>query len=101
MVKDGKSLSDLLRKAQETLDARDAGLLQELTFGVCRWSFRLEALLITLQKKPLRNKDTDVKILLWLALYEILYMRTPDYAVVDSYAGLTGCLLYTSPSPRD
>ena len=90
VVKDGKSLSDLLRKAQETLDARDAGLLQELTFGVCRWSFRLEALLITLQKKPLRNKDTDVKILLWLALYEILYMRTPDYAVVDSYAGLTG-----------
>ena len=46
--------------------------------------------MITLQKKPLRNKDTDVKILLWLALYEILYMRTPDYAVVDSYAGLTG-----------
>ena len=90
VVKDGKSLSDLLRKAQETLDARDAGLLQELTFGVCRWSFRLEALLITLQKKPLRNKDTDVKILLWLALYEILYMRTPDYGVVDSYAGLTG-----------
>ena len=90
VVKDGKSLSELLRKAQETLDTRDAGLLQELTFGVCRWSFRLDALLKPLQKKPLRNKDTDVKILLWLALYEILYMRTPDYAVVDSYAGLTG-----------
>lgn len=89
VVKDGKSLGDLLRTAQESMDVRDAALLQELTFGVCRWCFRLEALLNPLQKKPLRNKDTDVKILLWTALYEILYMRTPDYAVVDSYAGLT------------
>ncbi len=89
VVKDGKSLGDLLRAAQESMDVRDAALLQELTFGVSRWSYRLEALLKPLQKKPLRNKDTDVKILLWTALYEILYMRTPDYAVVDSYAGLT------------
>lgn len=89
VVKDGKSLGDLLRKAQESMEARDAALLQELTFGVCRWSYRIDALLQPLQKKPLRNKDTDVKMLLWAALYEILYMRTPDYAVVDSYAGLT------------
>lgn len=88
VVKDGKSLGDLLRNAQESMEARDAALLQELTFGVCRWSYRLEGLLKPLQKKPLRNKDTDVKMLLWTALYEILYMRTPDYAVVDSYAGL-------------
>lgn len=89
VVKDGKSLGDLLRVAQESMDTRDAALLQELTFGVSRWSYRLDALLKPLQKKPLRNKDTDVKILLWTALYEILYMRTPDYAAVDSYAGLT------------
>lgn len=66
--------------------------MQELTYGVARWSYRIEALLQPLQKKPLRNKDTDIKILLWMAVYEILYMRTPDYAVVDSYAGLTSRL---------
>ncbi len=89
VVADGKSLGDLLRAAQESLDTRNAALLQELTYGVARWSYRLEALLQPLQKKPLRNKDTDIKILLWMALYEILYMRTPDYAAVDSYTGLT------------
>lgn len=89
VVRDGKSLGDLLRTTQESLDTRNAALLQELTYGVARWSLRLEALLLPLQKKPLRNKDTDVKILLWMALYEILFMRTPDYAAVDSYNGLT------------
>lgn len=75
--------------AQEGLESREAALLQELTFGVTRWSYRLDLLLQELQKKSLRNKDADVKMLLWLALYEIVYMRTPDYAVVNTYAGLT------------
>ncbi len=89
VVRDGKSLGELLPVARENLESREAALLQELTFGVCRWSFRLQLLLGELQKKPLRNKDTDVKVLLWLALYEIVFMRTPDYAVVNSYTGIT------------
>lgn len=89
VVRDGKSLGDLLRQRQQHLDAREAARLQALTFGTIRWSLRLDAIVDQLLKKPLRNKDTDVKVLLWQALYEILYMRTPDYAVVSSYATLT------------
>lgn len=92
VVKDGSSLGELLPAAQEPLSARDAALLQELVFGTSRWSGRLQAQLALLMPKPLRRKDTDVNALLWLALYELQYMRSPDYAVVNAYAGLTGRL---------
>ena len=97
LLMDGSSLGELLPLAQEKLSARDAAHLQELVFGVTRWSGRLDCELGMLLKKPLRRKDTDVNVVLWLALYEIQYMRSPDYAVVNAYT----CLLYTSPSPRD
>ena len=71
LLKDGASLGELLPLAQEKLSARDAAHLQELVFGVTRWSGRLDCELGMLLKKPLRHKDTDVKVILWLALYEI------------------------------
>ena len=89
VVRDGRSLSELLPAAQSDLDAREAALLQELTFGVCRNYGKLSAIVDELLKKPLRNKDTDVRVLIWLALYEIGFMRTPDYAVTSSYVDLT------------
>ena len=88
-MRDGRSLSELLPAAQSDLDAREAALLQELTFGVCRNYGKLSAIVSVLLKKPLRNKDTDVRVLIWLALYEIGFMRTPDYAVTSSYVDLT------------
>ena len=89
LVRDGRSLSELLPAAQLELDAREAALLQELTFGVCRNYGVLDGIVAVLLQKPLRNKDTDVRMLLWLALYEIGYMRTPDYAVTSAYVDLT------------
>lgn len=88
VVMDGTSLGELLPAAQEQLATRDSALLQELVFGVTRWSGRLDCELGLLMKKPLRRKDSDVKVLLWLALYEIQYMRSPDYAVVNAYTDL-------------
>ena len=82
-------MSELLPAAQNDLDAREAALLQALTFGVCRNYGKLSAVVEELLKKPLRNKDTDVRVLIWLALYEIGFMRTPDYAVTSSYVDLT------------
>ena len=92
MVVDGVSLGELLPVEQEKLTARDAALLQELVFGVARWSGRLECQLGLLLKKPLRRKETDISVLLWLALYELQYMRSPDYAVVNAYTDLTAKL---------
>ena len=74
LVRDGKSLSELLPAAQVDLEAREAAMLQELAFGVCRNYGRLEVIIGELLQKPLRNKDTDVRMLLWLALYEIAFL---------------------------
>lgn len=92
VVMDGASLGELLPAAQDKLAAREAAHLQELVFGATRWSGRLDCQLNLLLKKALRRKDSDVKVLLWLALYEIQYMRSPDYAVVNAYAALTSKL---------
>ena len=89
LVHDGKSLSELLPAAQVDLEAREAAMLQELAFGVCRNYGRLEVIIGELLQKPLRNKDTDVRMLLWLALYEIAFLSTPDYAVTSTYVSLT------------
>lgn len=58
------------------------GLIKELCFGVCRWFFRLDAILQQLMEKPLRAKDHDIRWLLLIGLYQILYLRVPDHAAV-------------------
>ena len=58
-------------------------LLQELCYGVCRWYPRLQFYLQKLLDKPLRSKDLDVQCLLLVALYQLLFMRTPDHATVN------------------
>lgn len=58
------------------------GLIKELCFGVCRWFFRLDAILQQLMAKPLRAKDHDIRWLLLIGLYQILYLRVPDHAAV-------------------
>ncbi len=55
----------------------------ELVNGVLRWHWKLNFLLNQFLKKPLRNKDHDVKLLLLMALYELVELNTPDYAVVN------------------
>jgi len=55
----------------------------ELVNGVLRWHWKLDFLLNQFLKKPLRNKDHDVKLLLLMALYELVELNTPDYAVVN------------------
>jgi len=58
-------------------------LSQELCYGVCRWYPRLQFYLQKLLDKPLRSKDLDVQCLLLVALYQLLFMRTPDHATVN------------------
>ena len=57
-------------------------LLQAMCYGVCRWYFRLEAILRQLLEKPLKEKDLDIHMLLLVGLYQLIDMRIPDYAAV-------------------
>jgi 16S rRNA (cytosine967-C5)-methyltransferase len=61
----------------------DFPLLQEITYGTCRWFFLLEWVLGQLMDKSLRSKDGDVKSLLLIGLYQLRFMDLPDYAVIN------------------
>ena len=79
----GRSLATARASSDPRLDPRERALAMELVNGVLRWRFRLEALLAGLLSKPLRKKDRDLELLLLVALYELVELHTPDYAVVN------------------
>lgn len=61
-------------------------LSKELCFGVCRHYFRLAAIADKLLKK--RPKALDVWASLLMGLYQLHYLRIPDYAVVKETVAL-------------
>jgi len=65
------------------LPKMDNPLIQHLCFGVLRWYFQLASVANALLKKPFRNKDSDLFILLLIGLYQIEHSRTPDHAAVS------------------
>lgn len=87
-VVQGQSLATL-KAHTAVLAPRDQALCLELVQGVLRWRWQLEASLRVRLQKPLRAKDVDVQILLWLGLYEIEHLNTAAYAVVNEYVALT------------
>lgn len=78
------SLASLLPDYQSRVPERDAPLLQELTYGTCRWYPRLNAYLGQLLDKPLKPKEGDIQALLLLGLYQQLYTRIPDHAAIGA-----------------
>jgi len=83
VVKHQQSLASLLPYQPDSLSVQDQALLQELCFGVCRWYQRLNAQIDMLLDKPLKAKDTDVKILLLLGLYQLEFTRIPAHAAIS------------------
>ncbi len=80
---DGRSLSASLPEQLAKLsDPSERPLTQELCYGVMRYAVRLEAIAQQLITKPLKRKDLDVECLVWLGLYQLIYMRIPPHAVV-------------------
>lgn len=63
---------------------KDRALAQELCYGVMRWYFQLDYLLGLLVDKKIKAKDTDIKALLFIGLYQFIHLRTPPHAVVSA-----------------
>lgn len=84
LLKQQGSLATLLPTAALKVTPQDKALLQELCYGVCRWQPRLQCYLDHLLQKPLRAKDADIQALLLLGLYQIVHMRVPDYAALNT-----------------
>ena len=82
-VMEGASLADTLPKhSAKFKDPRDQAFLQALSYGVCRWYFKLDAILQLLLDRPLNSKDQDIYCLLLVGLYQLIEMRVPPHAAV-------------------
>lgn len=73
----------------ETLDAlprvqaRDAALVQEMSYGTLRWFDQLATVAALFLDKPLKTKDQDVYALLLVGLYQLRFMRVARHAAVQ------------------
>jgi 16S rRNA (cytosine967-C5)-methyltransferase len=83
VISSGRSLDYALNKHNTAKDPKHRALISAIAFGVCRWQPKLQVILSLLLKKPLRNKDKDVEILLYIGLYQLLDMRIAEHAVVS------------------
>ena len=84
VVKDGQSLTAALDTALISVESsQDKAFIQALCYGVIRQYDRLDFILGLQLPKPLRNKDSDIKMLLLMGLYQLKYMRVKSHAAVS------------------
>ncbi len=81
LLQDKTPLSHLLQATPQLTP-----LAQEICFGVCRHYYRLQAIADKLVSK--RPKALEVWVSLLMGLYQLHYMRIPDYAVVKETVAL-------------
>lgn len=80
-----RSLSDCAPPLLDKLeDPRERAFANELSYGVLRWYFQLNAVLSPLLRKPFKSKDSILKAFLLIGAYQISHMRTPEHAAVSS-----------------
>ena len=72
--------------------ARDAALVQEMSYGTLRWFDQLAAIAALFLDKPLKTKDQDVYALLLVGLYQLRYMRVARHAAVKETVEATAAL---------
>jgi len=87
----GSSLSDALVSGLLEVPPQDKALVQELCYGVLRWWLRLRWIAYSLLERPLKQRDSDLEVLILIGIYQLLYMRTPTHAAVaETVEGVRG-----------
>ncbi|MGY1885846.1 RsmB/NOP family class I SAM-dependent RNA methyltransferase [Blastococcus sp. SYSU DS0753] len=84
-------LPQLLRERQ--LDPRDAGFATQLAYGTLRAQGTLDAILSGLVSRPLGELDPRVLDLLRLGAYQLVDLRVPSHAAVDTTVDLTRAIV--------
>lgn len=73
-------LSIYLTKHQSLLDK---ALLQELSYGTLRWYYKLDAIAKLLLHNTTKKTDSLIYALILIGIYQLLYLRTPHYAILN------------------
>ncbi len=91
VILDHRSLNTaLIQLDGQVPSIQDRSFVRSLCYGTLRWYFRLDEILTHLLRKPLRNKDADIKILALLGLYQICYSRVKPHAAVSETVAAVG-----------
>jgi 16S rRNA (cytosine967-C5)-methyltransferase len=91
-------LPQLLRERAADLAERDAAFATQLAYGSLRATGTLDAVLGTLVSRPLSELDPRVLDLLRLGAYQLLDLRVPAHAAVDTTVALTRAIVGTGAS---
>lgn len=84
VLKNRHSLTAALDTALPAVSSvQDRAFIQALCYGVVRHYFELEALLNALLDKPLKTKESEIKALALLGLYQLKHMRVKEHAAVS------------------
>jgi 16S rRNA (cytosine967-C5)-methyltransferase len=89
-------LPQLLRERQ--LEERDAAFATQLAYGTLRAQGTLDAVLTGLVSRPLAELDPRVLDLLRLGAYQLIDLRVPSHAAVDTTVDLTRGIVGTGAS---
>jgi 16S rRNA (cytosine967-C5)-methyltransferase len=89
-------MPQLLRERQ--LQERDAAFATQLAYGALRAQGTLDAVLTGLVSRPLAELDPRVLDLLRLGTYQLLDLRVPSHAAVDTTVNLTRAIVGTGAS---
>ncbi|MDP5183008.1 transcription antitermination factor NusB [Blastococcus sp. BMG 814] len=89
-------LPQLLRERH--LEPRDAAFATQLAYGALRARGTLDAILTGLVSRPLPELDPRVLDLLRLGAYQIVDLRVPSHAAVDTTVALTRAIVGTGAS---
>lgn len=77
------SLTLQLNQIEPLCPERDRALLRELCYGVMRFHPRLNAILSSLQHRPFKFRDLDIKALALIGLYQLYQTRIPAHAAIS------------------
>ena len=91
-VTTGLSLSQQLLIFEQRVAEKDRALFRQLCYGVLRFYPKLAGIVWQLLKKPLKDKDQDIFVLLLLGIYQLSDTRIPDHAAVNSTVAATKTL---------
>jgi 16S rRNA (cytosine967-C5)-methyltransferase len=80
LKKEGRP-KQVLEQSSVSLDRRDRAFIMEIVYGVLRNLYVLDWIIGTFVKSTKQIKDQTINNLR-IALYQILFMRVPDFAVV-------------------
>lgn len=84
VISDGQSLTSALDDHLPKIhNPQDRAFVQAMCYGVIRHYFALDYVLRQLMNKPLKQKDSDIKALLLIGLYQLGHMRVKPHAAVS------------------